>query len=409
MSRIRLLFSSLLLVIMLVNYLTIFIAIDDSIDNSTPKLSDNSKLKLEDTTVFSEESFEENKVQNINESESGRSIPEGEGGTVHHFPAKKSFNSDGSLESDLVRGAWPYPQFSFRKNITVDQEQISGDLTDFPLLINLYDANLKDHVQPDGDDIIFTDSTGTKLVHEIELYNVNYNETHAHLVAWVKVPTLLNSSDTVISMYYSDPNYTNQEIPETVWDNNYVGVWHLSQGGLEIRRDSTSNDNDGTPKGYDNNEATDGIIGGADNFGGYNDYLEINKYPDDLGIGGTTEKTITAWVYTKGFNGGGIFEFGEESYLKDFSLRTLTSYDDWRGQWWDDDDDFTFSDSLNAWVYFIIIWNGTHIRIYANGTEMVNDIKPINTGNVKTLKIARWKDSYFNGIIDEIRISKVVR
>ncbi len=59
--------------------------------------------------------------------------------------------------------------------------------------------------------ILFTDEDGTtKLTHEIESYS------NGHLVAWVNVPTLSNTSDTHLAMYYGNDNLESQENPDGV-------------------------------------------------------------------------------------------------------------------------------------------------------------------------------------------------
>jgi len=68
-------------------------------------------------------------------------------------------------------------------------------------------------------------------------------------------------------------------------------VQHLEETGTGTRYDSTSNDNDGTPNGYDGDEATTGKIGGADNFDGINDCIII---PDDNSLHLATGLTIEA-------------------------------------------------------------------------------------------------------------------
>jgi hypothetical protein len=79
-------------------------------------------------------------------------------------------------------------------------------LDDFPVLIDLFDKDLHstDKVQTNGEDIAFVDATGTKLDYELELFDQSYNSTHAHLVAWVRVPSLSGISNTTISMYYGN-------------------------------------------------------------------------------------------------------------------------------------------------------------------------------------------------------------
>ena len=67
----------------------------------------------------------------------------------------------------------------------------------------------------------------TKLSHEIE----DYDSTNGDIVAWVKIPSLSSSSDTEIYMYYGCGTADNQQNASGVWDDDYVGVWHLTESG----------------------------------------------------------------------------------------------------------------------------------------------------------------------------------
>ena len=69
--------------------------------------------------------------------------------------------------------------WGYRKKITIDHTNVAANLTDFPVLIDLTDDDLRDtgsggHVgQTDGGGFLFTSSDGsTKLHHEIETYDV---------------------------------------------------------------------------------------------------------------------------------------------------------------------------------------------------------------------------------------------
>jgi len=93
--------------------------------------------------------------------------------------------------------------FPLKKKITIDSSQVPGDLNDFPLLVNINDPDLSEAAQKDGDDIVFTDDQGvTQLDHEIE----KYDHTAGDLTAWVRIPFLNSTEDTIIYMYYG--NYT---------------------------------------------------------------------------------------------------------------------------------------------------------------------------------------------------------
>jgi|GEM_PF-6070409 len=142
--------------------------------------------------------------------------------------------------------SWYNADWSYRKAITIDHTKVSGssDLSNFPILVNLAsDSDLASHAQDDGDDILFTSSDGTtKLSHEIE----KFDGTTGELQAWVKIPTLSYSTDTVIYMYYGNSSCESQQSASSVWDCNYKMVQHLEET-TETHYDSTSNDNDGTP------------------------------------------------------------------------------------------------------------------------------------------------------------------
>ncbi|UCG02381.1 MAG: DUF2341 domain-containing protein, partial [Candidatus Heimdallarchaeota archaeon] len=151
---------------------------------------------------------------------------------------------------------WHYPGLKCRKEITIDSTKVSGSsLSNFPVLIDLEDIDLHypHNVQPDGDDILFCDDTGAKLDHEIELFDQVGNGTHAHLVAWVRIPTLSGTDDTQVFMYFGNSGMSSQANPTGVWNSNFKGVWHLNQNH-STQIDSTSYDNDGTTSGLSSDD-----------------------------------------------------------------------------------------------------------------------------------------------------------
>jgi hypothetical protein len=166
---------------------------------------------------------------------------------------------------------WYDSNWEFRKAITIDSTQVDANLTNFPVLIDISDTDLALEAQPDGDDILFTGDNGTtKLDHEIESYAAG------DLVAWVRVPSLSSSTDTVIYLYFGNAGTPNQENPTGVWDSNYVMVQHLEETTLD-HNDSTSNGNDSNVVVVTDQAAT-GNIDGADEFVGTlttGDYIRV--------------------------------------------------------------------------------------------------------------------------------------
>ena len=130
-------------------------------------------------------------------------------------------------------------------------------------------------------------TTLRELKYQIESWNYNADST-----IWVKIPQIDGSSSTdYIWMYYGNPGAVDAQDAESVWDSNFLAVWHLSEGGTGTRFDSTSRNNDGTPQNYDGDEAIVGAIDGADRLDGLNDYVQI----PGSNIG-TTSVTVETWA-----------------------------------------------------------------------------------------------------------------
>src|SRR3989339_413427 len=151
------------------------------------------------------------------------------------------------VEVDAAGESWFNDSWHFRKEITIDATKVSsGPHTNFPVLVNLTsDASLAANAQADGDDILFTSSGGaTQLKHEIE----KYGSSTGALAAWVKVPSLPSSTDTVFFMYYGNAAAASQQDATAVWSNGYEAVYHLNGDSF---LDSTSNARNATNSGTD--------------------------------------------------------------------------------------------------------------------------------------------------------------
>ena len=147
-------------------------------------------------------------------------------------------------------------KFSYRKAITIDRTRVGAsclaNLTNFPVLIRIQnDKDLKTTANggrvtsSNGYDIIFRGTDLNQLDHEIE----KYDGASGTLVAWVRIPSLSVSTDTVIYMDYGNSLITSPTAnPNGVWDTNYKGVWHLKESGNGTAgefKDSTVNANHG--------------------------------------------------------------------------------------------------------------------------------------------------------------------
>jgi hypothetical protein len=301
--------------------------------------------------------------------------------------------------------------WQYRKKVTIDHDMVEGDLSNFPVLINTIDSDLATKAQDDGDDILFMDNSGVqnKLFHEIELFDGSTGE----LICWVNVSSLSESSDTVFYMYYGNPNSKSQQCPAGVWNNGFVMVQHLDESS-GIHYDSTIYGNDGTCiNGTDQN--AEGFIDGADGFDGTDDWIDCGN-DDSFDL--TDEMTLEAWVKRTGD--------GDGNYLGIISRRGV-SYHRYQLRYTPEDDVAQFflgdgsgyeiihSDndlSLDNWTHLVATWNGTMMYMFVNGVQQINVSS--FTGNPVTtsayLELGRYTEqNYFQGTVDEIRISKIFR
>jgi len=203
---------------------------------------------------------------------------------------------------------WYNTAYSYRKEITIDHTKVPNtDQSNFPILVSLTDTSLKTTANggkiqnTNGYDIIFANQDGdTKLDHEIE----SYAPTTGAIVMWVKIPLLSASEDTIIYIYYGNPNITtSQEDKEGLWDdggdNNFKMVQHMNQdpsGTAPQMIDSTQYNNDGTSGGtMTSGDVVSGKINGATDFDGGDDYINAG---DGSNLKINNNISISFWVKT---------------------------------------------------------------------------------------------------------------
>ncbi len=124
---------------------------------------------------------------------------------------------------------WYGSQWQFRKAITIDNTKVAATLSNFPVLINMSDTDLKNNAQSDGSDIVFTASDGSTLLnYEIE----NYTSSTGSLAAWVNIPVLYTTPKNVIYMYYGTLLGCGLQNPTGTWNSNYAAVYHLGDNPI---------------------------------------------------------------------------------------------------------------------------------------------------------------------------------
>jgi hypothetical protein len=342
------------------------------------------------------------------------------------------FNASGAgetplLSTDLYGSApftspgWYSSSWLYRKKITIRGSQVTGSLTDFPVLIYTgADNDLKIAAQNSGNDFVFTSWDGsTKIPHEIDNYTGTQSGT---LYAWVKVPTLTAGLDTVIYLYYKNPSASNQQDAANVWDTNFKGVWHLNENS-GTRYDSTSNNNDLT----DWNTVARGagqIAGGADFVRANSEYLYITD-ATQTGLDVTGPITLEAWAkndesttppYQIISKARGTCGSGDPPYFLRMNtpagaMRECTVMTGACGTDPTDAQPGVGTITSGTWIHVVGLNDGSYTRVYKNSIETDSEAHATGSFNSDGAVYvgSQVNANYFDGIIDEARISSTAR
>ncbi len=303
-----------------------------------------------------------------------------------------------------------------RKKLVIDHTKVAGDLVDFPMLLSATDVTWKTVVNggfvgnAGGTDMVFTASDGvTKLAHEID----SYTATSGNLVAWIKIPALSSTVDTVVYVYYGNAGVANQQNKTGVWSSGYVLAAHLSQsvGGAGAILDSSPGVHNGTNTGSVTLNQS-GIVGPAVTFaGGYIDFGSIS-------VTGAT--TISGWMFPtasgqvgrllnrQDATGGWSIEMEANNFAAAIFDPALN----------DGLIKFTNSNptvpAINAWHYVVGVFEpSTAVRLYLDGVYVSANTTTISATHASpaiNVRLGNRPDCCaFTGRSDEPRIATAAR
>jgi len=118
---------------------------------------------------------------------------------------------------------------------------------------------------------------------QVEIENWDDSRQEANL--WIKAPSISPQQQTEFYLYYdstADDNTdwvgdTGDVAAQNVWDDKFVGVWHLAQDPTTVSGilDSTVNVAHGDPQNMESADLEDGKAGEALHFDGSNEYVSI--------------------------------------------------------------------------------------------------------------------------------------
>ncbi len=305
--------------------------------------------------------------------------------------------------------SWWNTKWNYRKEIVINYTKVATTLTNFPVLISIPDdKDLALSTQFDGDDIVFTDKNGNKLNHEIELFT----KSTGRLIAWVNVPTLSSTSDTLLYLYYGNSACLNQQNSKGTWNSNYLFVHHMEETGNII--DSTSNGLNAV--NYGTTTDSNGKIGKCRFFDSKSDRYNFGN-PSLLNPGSNswtimfwTKITHTnsniilrKWSSNKGFFLNLYNGWGGTNYFK-VGNGVSTTYRYWNKVWSD-----------GSWHHIAIVLNRNTntLNLYCDGI-LANGKGPGGSGSTAIFPNIINSENFLlygglNGRYDEFTISKTVQ
>lgn len=317
--------------------------------------------------------------------------------------------------------------FGYSNSITINHTLVgSSTSTNFPMLFSgtyaylATVANGGELQSASGWDIMFTsDAAGNnRLNYELE----SYTATSGNIQAWVQIPSLSNTADTVIYIWYGKACLSSQANPTAVWDSNYISVWHMTNGSVLSVADSTSNSITGTIHGQaGNNMAAAGFIDGGGIFA-----PASSQYLMTPSLGTPAQSvTVTAWVKPNAAggvvfdeDGAGALNGGWHETQIEVETTNIMKSCMWKGS-------LVCVASAAAsitygnWYYMGMTYNQptTTLTGYLNGAVTASTVATKQYPNTGVLFYAvggtdstnGGDGAYFSGSIDEVRISKIAR
>ena len=236
---------------------------------------------------------------------------------------------------------------------------------------------------------------------------------------WVKVPTVSSGTDTVLYLYY-DAEYGLSSSPFTgntttvagqnVWDDHFVAVYHMAS--LSPVLDSTSNEKHATSYNMYDTNIVNGRAGHGLEFNGSNEYVKaysIKALPTvtveahHFRYTGSDGDDMVICRYNYGASEDSDFQIYTNTAnsrvgIVNYTSVIATPYTDLQ------------------WTYTVATFDETTLRHYNDASLVGTETTSLSSITTHPWIIAGDEDysgqsprNLFKGIIDEVRISDVVR
>ncbi|MES2748778.1 MAG: hypothetical protein V4606_00050 [Patescibacteria group bacterium] len=320
---------------------------------------------------------------------------------------------------------WNAADWTLYDTITIQEENIDGDLTDFPVYVNLDDLSSTFwSITPGsaslvGTDIRVTTAANVEVPRELVFASSTLGTGELHF----KAPSISSTTDTVFKIWYNGTttgDYVDSATygTENVWSNDYLGVWHIGQDGTTTANaytDSTRFLNHGTGVSMDETNDVTAKVGNGQNFDGATRRITV---PRTTVLEPTQSVHYSSWIRRNGAFGAyihpvlygnedapayGTYGFEADNSIIRYKATSATT------------EDFVTSNTINnaTWHYLAGSYDRTKIRGYQDGILVASSSFTHVLGGYGTNGLgigARHEGGTgFNGDVDEVRIASTTR
>ncbi|QNK64782.1 gliding motility-associated C-terminal domain-containing protein [Pedobacter sp. PAMC26386] len=202
-------------------------------------------------------------------------------------------------------------------------------------------------------------------------------------------------AQTSVSGSFSGSNQTaiQQEVPLTMKSGE---VWHY-----RLKASANGADVFGEDHTFQPAPGTSVAFTGAG--------TEFITLGNNAAINGTKARTIELWAKADAFNDGGVFATGVTgTTLGEFSLRTTTTDNVWRANFWNSSKDFTLPGSKGEWHHYALVFDGTNVSFYYDGEQKLAPTPTALNTTDGLVRLGLWNsgpsNKFFKGEIDEVKV-----
>ena len=292
---------------------------------------------------------------------------------------------------------------TFYTSTTTTTDELKGDFTGY---------NSADYIS----NIRLYDGTKTFYPSFDNLVNMTHSQIgELHFLG----DALDSTTDTEFYIYYGNAAVSDYAVTDTygrnnVWDTNFLAVYHLNEAPSATVIDSTGNA-DGTANTMDYTDLITAQVGNGLSFDGNSDYVGMADKADFSG-----NFTISQWVnpaqtqlqYSNiirkhAANNGGWGIEQNSTNTNQYYCFYVTNTNTFQGN------PITTTLTHSTWQKFDCILNGTTLKHLVNNSQTATGtVTGVPASTVSEFVIGKWSNNtarYFNGSLDEIRLSDIAR